>query len=269
MKKRTAKNSLLAGSLTALLAGNLYAEIQAYDGFNVPESYKHRSQLNEQNGGTGFKGDWTVDITDNPGNTQRYIASKTPAVYVDSKGRELQNEAGMMQCKPGGSGKGALRRELAKEMEGTIWISFLTKIDEQIGYGWDIQFLDTKGEMQFKVMNGRAEQNRWRIQSARQASGKPKDGLFESKTGMTPTDPTLVILKVTNAGSGENDGTVTAFLNPTDLRDAEIECMASIKISGLEINAIQTFSFDKKTAAEGYIDELRFGTAIADVLPLK
>ena len=269
MKKGTVKNSLIAGILTALLAGSLYAEIQAYDGFNVPGSYKHRSELNEQDGGTGFKGAWTVDTADNSGNAQRYIASKDAPVYIDSKGRELQTEAGMMQCKPGGSGKGALRRELAKEMKGTVWISFLTKMDEQIGYGWDIQFLDAKDRMQFKVMNGRAEQNRWRIQSAVTASGKPKDGLFESKAGMTPTDPTLVILRIRNAGSGSDDGTVTAFLNPTDLRDAEIESMASLKITGLELNAIKTFSFDKKTVAEGYIDELRFGTAIEDVLPLK
>ena len=86
---------------------------------------------------------------------------------------------------------------------------------------------------------------------------------------MTPTDPTLVILRIENAGSGKADGTVTAYLNPTDLRDAEISAAGSLKISGLQLNAIKKFSFDKKTGAEGYIDELRLGETLADVIPIQ
>ncbi|MBI9020846.1 MAG: hypothetical protein JEZ10_06290, partial [Verrucomicrobia bacterium] len=96
-----------------------------------------------------------------------------------------------------------------------------------------------------------------------------KDGLFESKEGIRPTDLTLVILKVENAGSDSNDGEVTAFLNPADLRDAELSAEASVSISGLTLNAIKKLSFDKGTVATGYIDELRFGTTIEDVLPMK
>lgn len=269
MKKQIEKFIPVLGILPALIAGSLYAETKAYEGFNVPGNYEHRSELDGQRGGSGFKV-WKVDTSAGAGNTRRYIASREAPAYTDAKGNELKTEAGMMQCKSAGAGKGAITRELDEEMTGTFWISFLTKMDSQPGYGWDIQFLDAKDEMQFKVMNGREEQNRWRIQSApAAASGKPKDGLFESKAGMTPTDPTLVILKVVNAGSGSDDGSVTAFLNPVDLRDAELSAMASVKITGLELNAIKTFSFDKKTTVEGYIDELRFGATIEDVLPLQ
>ena len=242
------------------------AELKAYDGFRVPDDYKQRKELNGTDGGTGF-GKWQVDLSSDRGNSRRYVVSEKPVTYTDAKGNELVTAAGHLQCKSAGSGKGALTRNLNEALEGTVWISFLTKMDEQIGYGWDIQFLDEKGDMQFKVMNGRAEQNRWRIQSAVQPSGKPKDGLFQSKPGMTPTDLTLIILKVENAGSDSDDGAVTAFLNPADLRDAELTAMASIKIKGVKLNALKTFCFDKKSNAEGTIDELRFGESIEDVLP--
>lgn len=262
------KTGLAISAAFTLLPGFSSAELKAYDGFNVPGSYKHHSQLNGQNGGTGFE-PWQVDLSSNAGNSRRYIVSKKPVTYTDAKGNVLVTAPGCMQCKSAGSGKGALTRNLDKAMKGTVWVSFLTQMDKQVGYGWDILFLDEKGEMQFKVMNGRKEQNRWRIQSAVQPSGKPKNGLFQSKPGMTPVDPTLIILKVENAGSGSDDGSVTAFLNPKDLRDAELTAMASVKIKGLKLNPIKTFSFNKKSTAEGIIDELRFGTAIEDVLPLK
>lgn len=268
MKKKIEKFIPVLGILPALIAGSLYAETKAYEGFNVPGNYEHRSELDGQRGGSGFKV-WKVDTSAGAGNTRRYIASREAPAYTDAKGNELKTEAGMMQCKSAGAGKGAITRELDEEMTGTFWISFLTKMDSQPGYGWDIQFLDPQGEMQFKVMNGREEQNRWRILSMKHPSGKQKDGLFESKAGMTPTDPTLVILKIQNTGSGSDDGSVTAFLNPVDLRDAELSAMASVKITGLELNAVKTFSFDKKTTAEGYFDELRFGETVEDVLPFQ
>ncbi len=269
MKTTSIKRSVLTLSLlmTGLLANSLYGELYAYEGFNVPGSYEHRDELDGQRGGTGFKGAWAVDTSEGSGNTRRFIASKESPTFSDSKGISLKTEAGMLQAKPAGAGKGALSRELEREMEGTVWISFLTKMESQIGYGWDVQFLDAADEMQIKFMNGRDVQNRWRIMSMKHPSGKQKDGLFESKSEMTPTDPTLVILKIENAGSGSDDGAVTAFLNPGDLKDAELSAMASVKISGLTLNAIKKFSFDKKTAVEGYIDELRFGTTIEDVLP--
>ena len=251
---------------TALL--NASAELKAYDGFSVPADYKHRAELLGTHGGTGFK-PWQVDLRSNDGNRRRYIVSTTPITYTDSKGNVLVTVSGCMQCKLAGSGKGALTRDLDKAVKGTFWVSFLTQMDEPIGYGWDIRFLDEKGEMQFKVMNGRKEQNRWRIQSAVQPSGKPKDGLFKSKEGMTPVDLSLIILKIGNAGSGSDNGSVTAFLNPGDLRDAELSAMASVKIKGVKLNAIKTFSFDKKSTAEGLIDELRFGDSVEDVLPWK
>lgn len=252
--------------MTAATLLNASAELKAYDGFSVPADYEHRAELLETNGGTGFE-PWQVDLSSNDGNSRRYIASKKPVTHTDAKGNTLVTAPGCMLCKPAGSGKGALTRNLDKALEGTVWISFLTQLDEQVGYGWDIQFLDEKGEMQFKVMNGRKEQNRWRIQSAVQASGKPKDGLFQSQPGMTPVELTLIVLKVENVGSKSDDGSVTAFLNPKDLRDAELTAMASVKIKGLELNPIKTFSFDKKSTAEGIIDELRFGERVEDVLP--
>lgn len=266
-KKHTTRIWLAIG--TAALAGTCLGELAAYDGFAVPDPYPARKPLNELNGGTGFAGPWAVDTSESSSNARRYLASKDAPTYTDTKGKELQTQPGTMQAKSRGSGKGALMRDLEKEMTGTLWISFLTQMDEQVGYGWDIQFRDAAGEMQFKVMNGRKEQNRWRIQSLKTDSGKAKDGLFKNKKGMTPVDATLIILKVENAGSEEGDSSVTAYLNPTDLRDAELSAAASIKISGLTLNAIKQFSFDKKSAAEGYIDELRFGTTIEDVIPLK
>ena len=266
MKKTKMTTALITVSFAALSVHYATAELKAYDGISVPADYEHRAELNGGNGGTGFS-KWNVDLSSNDGNSRRYIASKKPVTHTDSKGNILVTAPGHLQCKSAGSGKGALTRDLNKALEGTVWISFLTQIDDQIGYGWDIQFLDENGTMQFKVMNGRAEQNRWRIQSAAQPSGKPKDGLFQSKEGMTPVDPTLIILKVENAGSGSDDGSVTAFLNPGDLRDAELSAMASVKIKGVELNAIKTFSFDKKSTAEGIIDELRFGESVEDVLP--
>lgn len=249
---------------TALL--NASAELKAYEGFSVPADYEHRAELLGTNGGSGFE-PWQVDLSSNDGNSRRYIVSKNPVTHTDAKGNVLVTAPGHMQCKSAGSGKGALTRNLDKAMKGTVWISFLTQLDEQVGYGWDIQFLDEKGDMLFKVMNGRKEQNRWRIQSAVQPSGKPKDGLFQSKPGMTPVEPSLILLKIENAGSGSDDGSVTAFLNPEDLRDAELTAMASVKIKDLKLNAIKTFSFDKKSTAEGTIDELRFGERVEDVLP--
>lgn len=257
---------VLIVSAAALLDAS--AELKAYDGFNVPDDYDYFMELNGTGGGTGFE-NWQVDLSDNAGNSRRYLVSDRPVTYIDIKGNALVTAPGHMMCKAAGSGTAPLTRELTSPLKGTIWISFLTKMNEQIGYGWDIRFLDETGSMQFKVMNGRPEQNRWRIQSAKQAAGKPKDGLFKSKSGMTPVDLTLIILKIENAGSGSDDASVTAFLNPEDLRDAELTSMASVKIKDLQIDAIKTFSFDKKSAAEGIIDELRFGERVEDVLPLQ
>ena len=265
MNSSTLKTGLIVTAVALLSAS---AEQKAYDGFNVPADYKNRRQLIGTGGGTGFE-NWKVDLSGDEGNGRRYIISKDSITYTDIKGNVLMTAPGHMQCKPAGSGKAPLTRDLTSALEGTVWISFLTKMNEQIGYGWDIQFLDEKGNMVFKVMNGRTEQNRWRIQSPKQANGKPKDGLFKSKPGMTPVELTLIVLKIENAGSGSANGSVTAFLNPEDLRDAELTSMASVKIKDLQINAIKTFSFDKKSAAEGLIDELRFGERVEDVLPLQ
>ena len=166
-----------------------------------------------------------------------------------------------------GSGGAPLSRNLEKAMTGTFWISFLTRMDEQQGYGWQIMFADEPGEPQFQFFNGKSENNRWRIQSPKTGRTKPADGIFESRQGMLPTDPALVILRVQNAGSGNADGSILAYINPTDLRDPEISALGSVKISGLQLNAIKSFVFDKKTTTTGYIDELRFGETLEDVLP--
>ncbi len=268
MNQITAHTTRLLLALFAFANGSLGA-IQAYDGFAVPKSYQADKSLNGLAGGSGFGGAWAVDTTASAGNAQRYLAAAESPTYTDIKGRELQTQAGSMKAVVQGAGAAALTRELKKELTGTIWISFLTRMDAQVGYGWDIQFSDATGEMQAKVMNGRMEQNRWRIQSLKTETGKAMDGLFKSSPGMTPTDPTLVLLRIENAGSGKADGTVTAYLNPVDLRDAEISAAGSLKIAGLQLNAIKKFVFDKKTGAEGYIDELRFGETLSDVIPLQ
>ncbi|VGO14066.1 hypothetical protein PDESU_02623 [Pontiella desulfatans] len=256
---------LTIGILAAAAVPNAQSRIQVYDGFSA--TYPIGMSLNGKTGGTGFSGPWVIDTSDNTDNTQRFLAQSYSPAYTDAKNRVLKTEDGSLGLRAIGSGNTTLNREFENELTGTFWISFLTQMDKQVGYGWDIMFLDAAGEMQFKFMNGRAEQNRWRIQSMKTGNGLPRDGLFKSKPGSTPTDLTLVILKVVNAGSGEADGKILAYLNPTDLRDAEIAVQASLKISGLQLNPVRKFSFKKNTIATGCFDELRMGTDLEDVLP--
>lgn len=255
---------LLAVPLMFCAGANSRAESAAYDGF----SYENRSLLDGMNGGSGFAGPWTIDVSADSANTRRFVASGESISYTDVNGANLKTEAGSVRVKTAGTGAGALWRELGAELTGTFWISFLTKMEAQIGYGWDIQFQDASGEMQFKFMNGKLESNHWRIMSMKSPEGKQRDGLFKSTKGTTPLDPTLVILKVENAGSGASDGKITAYLNPTDLKDIELSAAESVSINNVAINPVKRFSFDKKTRAEGYIDELRFGATAGDVLPV-
>lgn len=249
------------------ITGNTYSEIWIYDGFSLDGSYDHEQTLNGLSGGKGFDGPWEVDTSASVLNVNRYVGQSGAPVYTDAKGNVLQSKEGDLGLRATGTGNAPLMRAFKKELTGTFWISFLTRMDEQVGYGWDIQFLDATDEMQLKFMNGRAENNRWRIQSMKTETGQNKDGLFKSKPGLTPTDFTLVLLKIVNAGSGEADGQVIAYLNPADLRDPEISARASLKISGLLLNPIKKFRFDKKTTAKGCFDELRIGTDMEDVLP--
>jgi hypothetical protein len=71
------------------------------------------------------------------------------------------------------------------------------------------------------------------------------------------------MLKVENAAPGATDGRMAACLDPDPLRDAELSPRASWKITDLQLNADQTFRFNKKTMAEGCIDELRFCTTLS------
>jgi hypothetical protein len=258
---------LTIGVITATIIPCAQGGISVYDGFSISEAYSTGLSVNGKGGGTGFSGPWMVDTAANADNANRYLAQSHSPAYTDAKNNVLKTEAGSLGLRTIGSGNAALTREFEHDLTGTFWISFLTQMDKQVGYGWDIAFLDASGEMQFKFMNGRAEQNRWRIQSMKTENGLNRDGLFESKPGITPTDSTLVLLKVVNSGSGKANGKVLAYLNPTNLRDAEIAVTASLQISGLKLNPVRKFRFNKNTIATGYFDELRIGTELNDVLP--
>jgi len=264
--KQSAGIAVAAAALAGtILCGGAQAAPILYDGFAVPQEYKSGKTVSDVSGGIGFAEAWKVDTSKNVNNINRYKAGGGGSEYIDGKGAKLSSAPGMLRVRSAGTGEGALTRKFEKDLTGTVWFSFLSKMDNQPGYGWDVQLLDAKGVKQIAVFNGNAKNKRWRIVDA---SGKKK-AYLPSKEGVRPTDLCLVIGKLEGVGAEGNAGSFTLYINPTDLKSVEGSAAVKSSIKGISIAALRTFKFSKKSASKGMLDELRIGDSLSGVIPLK
>jgi len=265
MKVIRHKTVAAAALATIVLTCGVQAELAMYEGFAVPKDYKSGRPLAGVDGGSGFAAAWQVNTSKDKNNINRYKSAVGDKNYSDRNGLKISAESGVMLARSAGTGAGALTRKFQKEQKGTVWFSLLSKLDKQVGYGWELEFLDAKGSPQVAIINGSAKYNRWRLVAA----GGSKKSYLKSKEGATPTDLCLLVGKLEGVGAEGNSGSFTIYINPTDLKNVEKSATSKAAIKGISIAGLQTFSFSKKSAATGILDEIRIGSSLSDVVPLK
>ncbi len=257
--------------LTTLLAlavagGLLHGQSSVYDGFSVND-YTANETINALGGGSGWTGNWAVNLS-NENNALRYQGSSVSLGYTDSVGNSLITTPGSLELHPGGAGGGELSRSFDSAFSGEVWVSFLNIRTQNGSWNWQIQFADAGGAVQVNVQNA-SNTGRFRLQAGGETSGNM--GILNYDTDWAPGDDAqLYLMQITNVGSGSADAGVTLWANPNNLEDLTAGAAASLTLSGLQLNDISQFIFNKGAGVDqvGFFDELRIGTSAADVLPI-
>jgi len=258
--------SLLAISALAcpMLASSSHAALIAYDSF---DTYTPGADLNGNNGGTGFTSAWSANT------------------IVDVVNGGLSYNAGNVQVN-GGSNAVSINGALAGPTDNTfsraftgqsstVYVSFLFQPVVNGGLGQDdfFQFMlnddtdsENSGTIGMRNQSGTIGNDGYfvRIRDNTADLGNPEAGVL-SVLGRTD----FLIGKFSVSGAnGANFDKFDLFINPT----SNTEGAPNATLTGNSVNALIDF-FTLRTAfldtLDAYrFDELRIGTAFADVVPI-
>lgn len=211
----------------------------AYDSFN----YAAGQQLVGNNGGTGFGGAYT-------GPTAALVVSPG-STYTDSGGRRLTvaGNAGPYA----GNNNGVFRSlsNIPTTTGSTLYVSFLMQLNQNTGYA-GLSFISGGGETLFLGRPGGA--------AAGTTLGiDPLGGTAVRATGADPLVLSLLVFRIDFLGGTEN---ISLFVNPTLGTEPGTASATTTKTNQLNVD-----SFRIQSADAGTLDELRFGTTYADVMP--
>ncbi len=265
------KGAAPEGYLDEVRVGTSYADVvtsgepepeSIYDGFATAGPYTDGETINGLDGGSGFTGPWEVDLSSNEENDERYTASGEALNYSDGSD-DLATSLGTLRLVARGSGKALLRRTFP-EQSGEVWFSFLTVMTTDSNWNWAIGLEDAAQGQQIALQNY-SSSSVFRIHV---------DGTSQVLNGVDPFDdpadgvtPALVVGRILNAGSGEADGSVEVWINPSDLTDLSAGAEANGMVAEQTLPSLSSFFFDKGAAPEGYLDEVRIGSSYEAVVP--
>lgn len=255
-------STLLPIIILSLTSASLYGQVLSYDGFSSLD-YTESVTINGGSGGSGWSSNWSVNLQsiDNP---LRYQGSSVSLKYTDLQGRSLLTTPGSLELVEAGAGAGEIRRSF-DSLTGDVWISFLNMRTEDSTQNWDFWLMDSAGGEEFKINYITASGGRLAIyyegtQWSYQLNFDPKD------TAWTPAnDADFYVMQISNVGSGNADASVTLWANPVDLTDLDAGSAASVVRSGMQIDELGQFGFNKGRTPTGYFDELRIGSSYLDV----
>jgi chondroitin AC lyase len=256
------KNYLLAAGLLATVFTELQGAITAQDGFETDMPYVAGATINDLDGGSGFSGPWSVDLSSGAGNAERYIAVETGLDYSGATS-ELLTRSGGMKLVARGSGKALLRRPFPA-LTGEVWFSLLTVLTTDSSWNWSFGLEDDQMGEQVSIQNY-SSNSVFRLEVG--GTTAVLSGVDPYDDPVDGYDARLVVCRIVNAGSGQADATVEVWINPNDPADLGAGAQAQGQIGGLTIPALSSFFFDKGAAPEGFFDELRIGDTYADVVP--
>ncbi len=245
-----------------LLAVAAYGQSVVYDGF-PSDAYSDGSTVDALGAGFGWADNWSVDVSANESNVNRYWASSYSLNYTDSHGNSLVTSPGSLELRAAGSGAGALNRPFAEPASGEVWFSFLNIRTTDGGWNYDLQFLDAGGGIQFRIQNDGSGNFRLNQDGGSVA-------VLDIVNHTTDEEPQgqLYVGQLTNVGSGAADSTITVWANPTNLLDLTEGAEAVASLTNREVLALASFNFDKGANPTGFFDEFRIGASAADVMPI-
>jgi hypothetical protein len=147
-------------------------------------------------------------------------------------------------------------------------MGFLNIRTDSGDWNWQIQLANASGSAQANIQNS-SNSGKFRLQAGGSTSSNLTIDNFD--TDWSPGDNAqLYLLQLTNVGSGEANATATLWANPLDLDDLSAGAASSVTLTGLQLDTITQFIFDKGAGVDqtGYFDELRIGTSSADILAI-
>lgn len=254
---RNLSGVVLAGLLICPFASRSYADLLAYEGFDLPVASAEFPTVQNQGSGTGWSGNWDVG---QPGNYQ--IASGTLSVAgLPSTGNKLGKIAN--------NGKvGRYLQDHVSHVAGeTVWMSYL--MTENASNYANLQFYwgtSTQGYEKFNFgqvydeTTGTVTPN-----YAIRVAGSPAATAHLSTTpAITDGSTHLFVLQVDFLA--DNDANFYMYLDPVlGETPATSSAIATANYTGsagdLSFNQVRI----ELSNGNGYIDEVRIGTAFSDV----
>ena len=245
---------LLVTAIMAVLSSSAQASIIAYEGFDGGTIGSDVAGVGSATG-TGFE-----DLTSATTNFRFDTRAGLSYLNLDVSG----NSAGEIVA---AGGTQNLQLELSTPINsGTIWSSYLMQVNGVNSWGQvsgmfsgSVGSGNSTGSVEEATL--RATSSNWGV--------KGKAGL-DSRTGPDSTPDTTGTFFVVNEYNLDT-GTMTAYLNPTDLTDVIGTASHSITDSATSGSFSFThfgFSLAGSAASTGFIDEVRIGDTLADVTPL-
>lgn len=204
-----------------------------------------------QNGGTGFSGAWSA------------FNGANGTTVVQAAGLEyssLETDGGKAYITPtGGSSTGALRNLDATYSSGTVYLSFLTNLDDGARF-FGLSLYD--GGTERLLIGKQGGQTSWSL------SGPV---VTAQTSGTVTLDTTfLMVLRVDFDASGANER-LRLYIDPTlgvEPAVAQIDLLTSTSFQFNALRIAAGFTSGPQAAAIGSFDEIRVGTTYADVTPV-
>lgn len=257
------KKTLLSLLPAFLLSGGAaFGQLYVYDGFSSGD-YTDGVTVDGLGGGSGWSGNWSVDASANANNINRYHGSSYSLDYTDSNANSLVTNAGGLELKAAGSGAAPLSRDFTQAVDGELWFSFLNIRTSTHSWGWDLQFLDAAGGIQFRVQNA-SSSGYFRIN---QGGATSNIELTNHTTDPLP-EGQFFVGRVTNLGSGSANSSLSVWANPNNLLDLDAGAAATASLTDRQVEAISRFGFVKGANHTGYFDEFRVGGSLDAVAPI-
>lgn len=224
------------------------AALLVYESF----TYTSGSNVDGQNGGTGFSGAWFDPVT---------VAQPTVSTGLTYPGLPTAGNAALLT--PAGGNPATLHRSLSGTYNsGTVYISVLASKNDGSRY-FGLKLNNNTNENGFIGQGGLAEN--WQYFSP--ANGGSR---YSSTVSSRNSGTNMLVLKIEfGAGTGGNDK-ISLFMNPT----TNIEPSPSVTSTDIKVGTFNTIGITAgymsggQTTSTGTLDEIRIGTTFADVVPI-
>lgn len=241
-----------------------------YDGFSSA-TYTNGDTVHGVGGGTGWDSNWAVSPADQ---ANRYLASNYSLGYTAPNTQSLLTTGGSQHGASFGSGAATMERMFENSISGEVWISFLAvRTNDVQTFNWQLAFFDAAQETglgAFSVQNNSGE-SKFRLRARSTGATYTNTGSLDLSNLDESAEPQgqLYVLRITNAGSGNDNAEITMWGNPGALaEDFDGTAAATITIADRTIGALTGIGLTKGIDTTSYFDELRVGSSAADVLPI-